>query len=336
MKILVLGGSGHIGQRLLQVLSATSWANARGASRSAPANGADSLRLDSLRGEELRGALKGFDAVVNCVAGDAGSIAEGARVLTEAALLAGRPRIIHLSTQSVYGLREGRVDENTPLDPSLGWYGKAKCQAESHMHAYAERGGEVITLRPGCVYGPGSELWVGRVGRWLRAGRLGDLGVAGDGWSNLVHVDDVCQAVALSLQMPVAPGNFPIFNLAAPDSPRWNGYFVDLAMLIGATPVRRLGQRQLKLDAWLAGPPLKIAEKLFKRAGIGGIHLPDALPPGLLGLWSQHIQLDAQNASGSLGVAWTPYTSGLRSSADWFMSRYLEAKAPSGEPACSP
>ncbi len=159
---------------------------------------------------------------------------------------------------------------------------------------------------------------MGRIGRWLQAGRLGDLGIAGDGWANLVHVDDVCQALLLALQLPTAQGEIPVFNLAAPDSPRWNEYFVDLALAIKATPVRRLGRRRLQLDAWLFGPPLKVAELALKRLGGHGPKLPDALPPGLLGLWSQHIHLDTQAATGRLGVQWTPYADGLRDSALWF------------------
>jgi glycine/D-amino acid oxidase-like deaminating enzyme len=38
-------------------------------------------------------------------------------------------------------------------------------------------------------------------------------------------------------------------ELAAPDSPCWSAYLVDLVLELGATPVRRIGHRQL--DAWL-------------------------------------------------------------------------------------
>jgi nucleoside-diphosphate-sugar epimerase len=317
MKVLVLGASGHIGARLLEMLQATPWAKATGASRHMK-NTASWLELDSRDPAQLAQALKGFDAVVNCVAGDAASIAGGARALVQAALQAECPRIVHLSTMSVYGPAEGNVREDAPLDPTLGWYGRAKCEAEEAMHDFVRHGGEAVMLRPGCVYGPGSQLWVGRIGRWLQAGRLGDLGIAGDGWANLVHVDDVCQALMQALRLPTAPGKIPVFNLAAPDSPRWNDYFVDLALAIKATPVRRLGRRRLKLDAWLLGPPLKIAERALKRLGNHDIKLPDALPPGLLGLWSQHIHLDTHAASGRLGVQWTPYAEGLRDSASWF------------------
>lgn len=322
MKILVLGGSGHIGARLMQILANTSRYSATGSSRSAvraAAQGADWIRLDTCNVAELTAALRGFDAVVNCVAGDARSISQGAQALVQAALDANCPRVIHLSTMSVYGPVEGMVYEDAPLNPGLGWYGRAKCEAETHIGEFARQGGDAVILRPGCVFGPGSELWVGRIARLLRAGRLGDLGIGGDGWSNLVHVDDVCQAIMAALQLPVKSGEAPTFNLAAPDSPRWNSYFVDLALATGIAPVRRIHRHQLKLDAWLAGPPLKIAQMALKSLKGQPSALADPLPPGLLRLWKQHIHLATDKASQTLEMSWTPYAAALESSAAWLV-----------------
>jgi nucleoside-diphosphate-sugar epimerase len=324
MNVLVLGGSGYIGQRLISLLADSPEVHVTGASRkapsrSSPAQGIPWLQLDTRDPAALSNALERFDAVVNCVAGDGRSIAEGAKRLTEAAQASGQPRLVHLSTMSVYGAAEGRINEEAALDPGLGWYGRAKCEAEEHMSTYARQGGGVVMFRPGCVYGPGSELWVGRVGRWLRAGRLGDVGVAGDGWSNLVHVDDVCMALQAALTLPLQPGTVPVYNLAAPDSPRWNSYFVDLALAIGATPVRRLGTRQLQFDAWLGGPPLKLAQRGLNYLRQSSRFLPDPMPPGLLRLWAQHLQLDGHKASRELSLHWTPYPQGLQGAAEEFV-----------------
>lgn len=334
MKILVLGATGHIGRRLMEFLKNTSWAAPVGASRGqvAGAASADAMALDTRNASALTTALKSFDAVVNCVAGDAVSISGGASALVQASLAAGCPRIVHLSTMSVYGSAEGEVREDTPLDPTLGWYGRAKCEAEAHLSDYRRQGGETVILRPGCVYGPGSELWVGRTGRWLLSRRLGDLGVGGDGWSNLVHVDDVCQALMAALRLPIKSGQSPAFNLAAPDSPRWNEFFVDLALALDATPVRHISPRQLQLDAWLAGPPLKLGQQLLKRLRKGHITLPDPMPPGLLRLWTQHIRLDASLATQTLGVQWTSYSDGVQSSATWFSQKYRPSGKMIGKP----
>lgn len=334
LKVLVLGASGYIGQRLMKRLAGSGWAEATGAARRVPSAPSSQqtrwLALDCRDATALQQALQGQDAVVNCVAGDAASIAQGAEVLAQVALNCSRPpRWVHLSTLSVYGLATGRVQEDAPLDARLGWYGQAKCVAEDEVQAYAQatagstaanaKPSGAVILRPGCVYGAGSQLWVGRVGRWLQAHRLGDLGVAGDGYSNLVHVDDVCSAVLAALRLPVNEHQTtPAFNLAAPDSPRWNRYFTDLALAIGATPVRRLNH-QVKLDAWLAGPALEAAQilvgKVLGRAAAAG--LPAPLPPGLLRLWQQQLLLDGSAAERNLGLRYTPYAQGLAESAAW-------------------
>jgi nucleoside-diphosphate-sugar epimerase len=295
MKVLVLGGTGYIGSRVAAALAQSGDTPVIASRRS----GVDTTDLDS-----MTRALHGMDAVVNCVAGSAEGIAQGARVLVQAAQRAGRPRIVHLSTMSVYGALEGEVTEASPRDPSIGWYAKAKCEAEDVIADYE---GEAVMLRPGCVWGAGSDLWVGRIGRLLRAGRLGDLGAAGDGWSNLVAVDDVCAAVVASLRIAATPGTPRVFNLAAPDSPRWNDYFTDLALAIGATPVPRLSARRLKIDAKLFGPPLKVAEILLKKAKRPMKQLPDPLPPGLLGVFERHLHLRGELAQRELGIDYSPY-----------------------------
>jgi nucleoside-diphosphate-sugar epimerase len=334
-RVLVLGGSGYVGSRLVAMLRQTRWATPVSASSRQRTPDADNLRVDTRDAASLRAALDGIDAVVNCVAGNAQAISQGAQLLAQACNAAGCKHIVHLSSMSVYGALEGRVTEEAPLDPGLGWYGRAKVEAERHIVSFAQSGGTAVILRPGCVWGPGSELWVGRVARYLRAGRLGDLGVAGDGWSNLVHVDDVCSAIVAALRSSRPSGQLLTYNLAAPDSPRWNDYFVDLALAIGATPVRRLSARRLRLDAMLAGPPLKIAQMALAKAGLTTHALPDPLPPGLLGLWERHLLLDSRSAQRDLDLRWTPYPAALQQCAAWFhegqQPRKLAGTAPAGQ-----
>ena len=321
MRVLVLGGNGHVGKRLIAMLQSTQWAVATGASRASPTLGESPvpwLSVDACDTQRLTQTLGNFDAVVNCVAGDRRAIATGATALTDAARVSGFPRLIHLSSMVVYGAAEGLVNETAPLRADLGWYAQAKHEAELAMASFARDGGEALVLRPGCIGGIGSRLWVSRIGKWLQAGRLGDLGEAGDGWSNLVDVDDVCQAVIAALRLPIAPGSLPAFNLAAPGSPRWNGYFVELAVEIGATPVRRVSKRQLRLDSVIAGPPLKILERLLQRAKRSTSGLPEAMPPGVVRLWDQHIQLDSTLATQVLRLSWKPCAQTLRESALWF------------------
>lgn len=317
MKVLILGATGHVGSRLhthLQHANISSIAASRGRMRSSIAN---HIILDSMNLAELTKQLQNVDAVVNCVAGSKDAIGAGAQILTQAALAAGKPTIVHLSTMSVYGASEGVITETSPFDPDYNWYAAAKCEAESHMQAYAQAGGKVVVLRPGCIHGPGSVQWVERIANLLKTFRLGDLGSAGDGWSNLVHVDDVVKAIHFGLEIPLAASEIQHFNLAAPDSPRWNQYFTDLAQAIDATPVKRIHPLQLKLDSKAFSPAVKISQKLLTKAKQGNLanKLPEPLPPSLVRLFRQQIFLDAQKISPNL--SFMTYAQSFLSSVEW-------------------
>ena len=268
-----------------------------------------------------RRALRGVDAVVNCVAGDAASIAEGAQVLAQAAIAAGCPRIVHLSSMSVYGAAEGRVDERAPLDPSLGWYARAKCEAERHVAVIRAGRRHGRDPAPGLRLGPRQPA-LGRAHRPLAARRPARR--SGHRRRRLVQRGPCRRRVQCHHRVACASCNtgdgVRTYNLAAPDSPRWNEYFVDLALAIGATPVRRIAPRQLRTGR-MAGRAA--AESGPDPAGPPGPRfracLPDPLPPGLLGLWERHLLLDASAATQALGMEWTPYAEALKQSAAWFV-----------------
>ncbi|WP_323029033.1 NAD-dependent epimerase/dehydratase family protein [Castellaniella defragrans] len=306
-RILILGAKGYVGARLLRRLADTDGLEAVGAGRSRPAGApASFLTLDATDAEALRSALStGFDAVVNCVGGPPAVIAGGARALAQALGSPGcAAHLIHFSSMAVYGSVRGEVDESCPLNGDVSAYARAKVQAEQAL-----RGTRAATiLRPGCIYGPGSPQWTERIGAWLRAGRIGDLGPLGDGCSNLVYIDDVCQAVQAALRAPAA--GCRAYNLAMPDSPSWNLYFERYARHLGHVPLRRIGARRLRLETRLLAPALKIAELAGRRLGVRG--LPAPLPPSLLRLWGQDIRLDSRRASQAWGLRWTPLEEGLR------------------------
>jgi nucleoside-diphosphate-sugar epimerase len=323
-RVLVLGASGFIGERVVAALAATDWARPVAASRSGrvPAgSAAESLRVDARDAQGLQAALGGVSAVVNCVAGDTDSIASGAQVLFAAcAGMPLQPRVVHLSTMQVYGSTRGLADEHAPLRGDWDAYGAAKVAAEQMSHGAQS----VVILRPGIVYGPGSPIWTQMVGRWLIARRLGDLGPAGDGVCNLVHVDDVVKAVLCALRLPDIAGQ--AFNLSLPQAPSWNAYFRGFADALGA-PVARISQQRLLLEQRVLAPPLKLAQ-IGARALRLAWQPPAPLRPWFLRLCSQALRLDVGKAERVLGMRWKPLAEGLRESAEWLRSTDAARRAP--------
>ena len=322
-RILVLGSSGFIGRRVVQKLATSDWALPVAASHRSILElplSADTVQLDARRPDALRDALRGIDGVVNCVAGDADTIITGAKTLfAECSRLMPLPRVVHMSTMMVYGTATGAVDETAVLRGDWDEYSAAKTEAENIARAYPS----VVHLRPGIVYGPQSPIWSGRIGRWLMQRRLGDLGAAGLGCCNLVHVDDVVCAVQRAFRAPGIDGE--AFNLSLPTPPTWNDYFRQFAAAIG-TEFVPISRARLMLERNILAAPLKLAE-LLTPVLPSGWRPPDAIRPWLLRLCSQPLRMDVRKAERRLGIQWTPLDQGLKESAAWLLARAKAADA---------
>ena len=324
-KVLVLGGSGFIGKRVVQALAASDWAIPVSVSRhAAPAGAAGEpahLQLDATDAGQVRRALDGAAGIVNCIAGDNSSILESARVLFSAAAeLPQRPRIVHLSSLAVYGDAEGDLDEAAVPGGHLSPYGAAKLAAER----LATPALSLVILRPGIVYGPGSTQWTTRIAKFLEAHRLGDLGRLGDGYCNLVYIDDTVEAILRALRLPGIDGR--IFNLSLPQPPTWNEYLIRYARALGAVPVTRIAKRSLSIETKLLAPPQKILQLVIgKLSPRTARRLPDAMPPSLVRLFSQEIRMKVHAAEHTLGLRWTSLEEGLRQSAQWYLGTARES-----------
>jgi nucleoside-diphosphate-sugar epimerase len=304
MRVLVLGGNGFVGRHVVRSLTASGWATPISGSRRAVAGrGGEAIALDARDEAAVASGLQGVDAVVNCVAGDAEGIVQNARALFQAAAKTGA-HVVHLSSMAVYGDATGPVDEDAPLLGNVSDYAAAKVRAE------ALAGGRATIFRPGCIYGSDSPQWTLRIARLLLERRIGDLAAAGDGCSNLVHVQDVAAAVLAALR----DARTGAYNLVMPQAPDWNEYFLQFARAIGAVPIGRIPEWRLKLETKLLAPPLKIAELVAARVSRTA-SLPPPIPPSLARLWRQDIRLNSDRATRELGMLWTSLDAGLAEAA---------------------
>ncbi|MEP6886480.1 MAG: NAD-dependent epimerase/dehydratase family protein [Gammaproteobacteria bacterium] len=289
-RILVLGARNFLGRRVLAALQNSGWAEP----------------IAEHPAREWRESLVGLHGIVNAASGSAKMIRSQARAAAGAALAAGpEARLVHVSSMTVYGSLDRRVDETSELLSDLGEYASAQIDAERIVGSHAN----TVVLRPGCEYGPGCPQWSERIAHLLLARRLGDLGAAGDGWCNLTYIDDLVGGILKCLRQADLAGE--TFNLGVRSPPTWNEYLVRFGIALRAVPVRRITSRRLKLETQILSLPLKMLEMAAHRLPRTGRFNMPALTPSLLRLCGQRIVLDVAKAQDVLGMLFTPLDEGL-------------------------
>ncbi|MFL5778424.1 MAG: NAD-dependent epimerase/dehydratase family protein [Chloroflexota bacterium] len=218
-RVYLTGGAGFIGGAVARLLRRR--ANSVVAVVRDPERAADLLDIgvevvagDLHSMEALAGAMRGCDAVVHAAGSyrvgipvserpamlDA-NVGSTARVL-DAAIEAGVPRIVYVSTGNVFGNTNGRiVDESFRRDlhqPFLSYYDETKYQAHVLARERAQAGAPVIIAMPSQTYGPGDHSDVGAALRAAHDGRLRYRVLETVGLS-LVHVDDVAGGIVAAL-----------------------------------------------------------------------------------------------------------------------------------------
>ncbi len=122
--------------------------------------------------------------------------------IARAAKAAGVPRLIHISSFSVYGLAS-EIGRDTPVSPR-GNYGCSKLDGDRRLLSLADAGFEVTILRLPLIYSPGS---LGKLGQLLKAWRsVRLLPVPRDDVTRaMIAVDLAAETIERLTQMP-APG----------------------------------------------------------------------------------------------------------------------------------
>jgi nucleoside-diphosphate-sugar epimerase len=242
-KILVCGGTGFIGGRLVEVLKQRSTAHVRVMARSySRLSGVSRYDVEVVPGEvtdreALAKAMAGIDVVINTTYGAREAAKpvniDAVKVLVEEAAKAKVGRVVHLSTLSAYGLPpDGELTEDSPHEaPKSHLYGWTKLQGEKVGFAKAkELDVDFRVLQPTVVYGPGAPSWTQNPLRMLKAGRV-ILVNGGDGVCNGVYVDDLVLGMLCAAVSPTGRGER--FLISGPVPASWKAFYGWFERMLG-------------------------------------------------------------------------------------------------------
>ncbi|GAB3213923.1 dTDP-glucose 4,6-dehydratase [Marinactinospora endophytica] len=228
MRILVTGGAGFIGSNYVRRLLEGAYPQTEGAhvtvvdkltyaGRRENLDGLDPDRLEFVRGDVTDAALlsrllRGVDLVVHfaaeshvdrSIAGSAEFISTnvvGTHTLLQCALEAGVGRVVHVSTDEVYGsIAEGSWEETRPLEPNSP-YSASKAASDLLARAYHRTHGlDVCVTRCSNNYGPRQhpEKFIPKAVTNLMRGLPVPLYGEGVNVRDWLHVDDHCRGIAL-------------------------------------------------------------------------------------------------------------------------------------------
>lgn len=174
--------------------------------------------------------LRGYDAVVhmaelsNDPIGDLlGEVTyrinhEGSVRLATAAKAAGVRRFVYMSSCSVYGVADGTVDEDSPVDPQTA-YARCKALVERDVTALADDGFSPTFLRNATAFGASPRQRFDIVLNNLAglAWTTHRIAMTSDGtpWRPLVHGLDIAQAIRLVLAAPRESVHAAVLNVGS-------------------------------------------------------------------------------------------------------------------------
>ncbi len=218
-KVLITGANGFIGNMLMAHYRAQG-IPVVGVDLSG--NGLDISQGDIGQPVTISQLLQDCDVVVHTAALVSNSIADAdmwrVNVLATRNLVAAAEkykvrRFVQISSIVAYGnSAEGELDEEQPVHADGGSYVLTKLASEhSVLAATANSAMELVIIRPGDVYGPGSRPWVILPIEAINKGQF-MLPAKGEGFFRPIFIDDLICGIALAVSTKEAAGE--IFNLS--------------------------------------------------------------------------------------------------------------------------
>ncbi len=236
MKVLVTGGTGFIGSRLtLDLLSEDHHVTVIGQCNNEAEStnrtlieqaGAEVVLASLADPDSYASVLAGVDCVFHLGAaqhesnvGDQHFIdvnVDGTRNLLNACVASGVGKFVYGSTIGVYGILDGRIDEDSPCNPD-NIYGQTKLQAEQVVLDAKDRI-SVTVIRISETFGPGDR----RLLKLFKTIKKGVFFVVGSGKNlhHLIFVNDLVRGLKLAASQSQANGEIILLAGSAPVSTR--------------------------------------------------------------------------------------------------------------------
>jgi nucleoside-diphosphate-sugar epimerase len=260
-RVLVTGGSGFIGARIVEKLILEHGAVPRVLVRKL-ANAARIARfgVDIFPGDvtneaSVAKAIDGCDVVIHCAYGKEGDHehrravnVDGTAIVAREALRSGVYRMVHVSTIAVYGRTpDGDVDESTPLADAGDHYSKTKREAEQILQdQHGSSGLSFTIIRPTCVYGPYGLAFTIDPIQQLGSSRV-VLVNGGEGLCNAIYVDDLADGILLAAVEPAASSE--TFLMTAETPITWRVFYDAYERLLGRRSTVEMTVEQLRAYA---------------------------------------------------------------------------------------
>ncbi len=219
MRIFLTGGTGFIGRRIATRLRDRGdevVALVRTPAKAGPltAGGCEIVEGDLSSMEAIERGVRGADAVIHAAADYRVGIprreraalheanVRGTERVLDAAIAAGVPRIVYVSTGNVFGnTGETVADEAYRRDLGEGFlsaYDETKYLAHQAAVERILQGAPIIIVQPGAVYGPGDTSQVANIIDQTRTGRM-KLVMFPEFTLNYVYVDDLAAGIVRAL-----------------------------------------------------------------------------------------------------------------------------------------
>jgi nucleoside-diphosphate-sugar epimerase len=307
----VTGGSGFIGGRLLERLSADgvrvrALARSEASAEKVAALGAEPVQGDLEDPDSMAAGAEGCRVTFHLAAhlGDWGpreeferGNVEGTRNALEASRRAGVARFVHCGTEAAIlaGQALDGADETEPLRPdSRALYSATKAQAEALVRAASEDGMETVVIRPRFVWGKGDTTLMPEIRAAVESGKFAWIG-GGQHRTSITHVDNVVEGLIAGAER--GRGGEAYF-VTDGDPVVFRDFLTELLQANGVDPPDR------SVPPWLAGALAAGGEAAWTLLPLKG-----SPPLTRFALWagSKDCVLDDSKARSELGYA--PVTS---------------------------